>query len=51
MRDDRIEVVIEELAREEAARDFSAWLDALLRRVPRGPILPDVIDRAFFYDD
>lgn len=40
-----------EVAHDEAAQDFSTWLAALLRRVPRGPGLPDVIDRASFYDD
>jgi hypothetical protein len=50
MRDHGTKVVDDDVAREEAARDFSAWLEALLRKVPRRPVLPDVVDRASFYD-
>lgn len=36
---------------EQRAREFSVWLEALLRNVPRGPALLENFDRGSLYDD
>jgi len=51
-------IVIAEGSREprlpgdEAAREFSEWLDNVLSRAPRAPVLPpEAFDRSSIYDE